>query len=1013
MTRASERRSSTRSSPTARDERPRALVLVAVRADFYGRCDAYPELARLLGANHVLVGPMRRDELRRAIELPAERAGLSVEPDLVDALIADVEGQPGALPLLSTSLLELWQQRDGRRLRLSTYRQTGGVHGAVARLAERAYERLDPESQEIARRILLRLSGEGEGDAVVRRRVPLAELEGEGVAGVLSILADARLVTIGAGEAEVAHEALLREWPRLRSWLEDDAQGRHLHRQLGAAAREWDAGGRDPGELYRGARLAATQEWAAEHDAELNATEHAFLDGSRAASERSQRRLRATLAGVAALLVLAVIAGLVALEQRGTAREQAVAAEAQRLGSRALLENGLDRAVLLARQAVVLDDSVQTRGNLRAALLKSPAAIGVLRGDGQPMTTVELSPDEGMLAAGDQTGNVFFFDTETRRRVATFAPGDDTAWISGLAYRPDGARLAIAHDGPRGNVVVVLDTRSGRIVQRLTPPRERFVGDMRYSADGRALDVLTVEGWNDDPAPATFTRFDAGTGRRLLGPVRVNRGGWSPLLVTSDARRLVTAGPGEVTVHDASTLRAEKRFRVGGGDSVYALSPDDQTVAIGDEEGSVRLLDLRTGTTRRASGRHSSAIADASFTPDGRELVTAANDGHVIVWDVRKAEAGETLEGHANGVVSLQITRDGKTLYTASVDGTVFVWDLDGARRLGRPFVTGAAGGSVPASSSDGRLIATGQPDGAVRIVDARTLAPRATFPVVDTGAVRSVGFVPGSHLLVVGGDGEDGFLALVDADSGRVVRRLAGHRGPINVPGISADGSLLSTSDRNGRVRFWSLPDGAALGTLRFTGEIFTSQLSPDGRHLTIVLHDARFERSRVEVWDVPSRRRVRTLRFDERVLTRFGADGRSLAIGTSTGRSQVWSTETWKPVTRFLSGDGGGLLSAAISRDGRTLVTAGTTGTVRMWDIDTQQAIGSPLPGVPSVEAAALFTPDGARLIAAYGNGQAYVWDLRPERLLRQACQVAGRRLTPAEWAEFLPGRDYDPAC
>ena len=107
--------------------RRRALVLVAVRADFYGRCAAYPELSRLLGANHVLVGPMRRDELRRAIESPARRAGLTVDSDVVDALIADVEGEPGGLPLLSTALLELWQRRDGRRLRMSAYEQTGGV----------------------------------------------------------------------------------------------------------------------------------------------------------------------------------------------------------------------------------------------------------------------------------------------------------------------------------------------------------------------------------------------------------------------------------------------------------------------------------------------------------------------------------------------------------------------------------------------------------------------------------------------------------------------------------------------------------------------------------------------------------------------------------------------------------------------------------------------------------------------------------------------------------------------
>ena len=264
-----------------RDPRRRALVVIAVRADFYGRCATYPELWRLLGANQVTVGPMRRDELRRAIELPARRARLEVEPELTDALISDVEGEPGGLPLMSTTLLELWQRRDGRRLRLAAYEQVGGVDGAVARLAESTYERLDPAQREIARRILLRLAGEGEGDAVVRRRVGFDELPGQGVPEVLDALADDRLVTVSEGTVEVAHEALLREWPRLRGWLEDDAEGRRVQNALGTAARAWDAGGRDPGELYRGARLAAALDWAGDHEAELSPLERAFLDESR------------------------------------------------------------------------------------------------------------------------------------------------------------------------------------------------------------------------------------------------------------------------------------------------------------------------------------------------------------------------------------------------------------------------------------------------------------------------------------------------------------------------------------------------------------------------------------------------------------------------------------------------------------------------------------------------------------------------------------------------------------
>jgi len=173
-------------------------VVIALRADFYGRCTAYPELAGLLGANQVPVGPMQEEEFRRAIELPARRAGLWIEPELIDALVEDVEGEPGGLPLLSTALLELWQRRSGRALTLETYRQTGGVRGAVARLAEDAFRKLSPQQQTLARAMLLRLAGPGAGDTLVRRRVPLADLDverSEDPARVLSVLTRARLLT--------------------------------------------------------------------------------------------------------------------------------------------------------------------------------------------------------------------------------------------------------------------------------------------------------------------------------------------------------------------------------------------------------------------------------------------------------------------------------------------------------------------------------------------------------------------------------------------------------------------------------------------------------------------------------------------------------------------------------------------------------------------------------------------------------------------------------------------------
>ncbi len=229
----------------AADPQGRAVVVVALRADFYGRFAAYPAFAELLGANHVLIGSMQASELRRAVELPAGRVGLRVEPELVDALVDDLEGEPGALPLLSTALLELWQKRRDNTLAVAAYRESGGVHGAVARLAESVYDRIADEHHPLVRAIMLRLVGEGERHAPVRRRAPLAELDLErnpDVAPVLDALAESRLVTIGEHSVEVAHEALLSEWPRLREWIAEDADWRRLRHQLTEAATEWRRG---------------------------------------------------------------------------------------------------------------------------------------------------------------------------------------------------------------------------------------------------------------------------------------------------------------------------------------------------------------------------------------------------------------------------------------------------------------------------------------------------------------------------------------------------------------------------------------------------------------------------------------------------------------------------------------------------------------------------------------------------------------------------------------------------
>jgi WD40 repeat protein len=200
----------------------------------------------------------------------------------------------------------------------------------------------------------------------------------------------------------------------------------------------------------------------------------------------------------------------------------------------------------------------------------------------------------------------------------------------------------------------------------------------------------------------------------------------------------------------------------------------------------------------------------------------------------------------------------------------------------------------------------------------------------------------------------------------------------------------------------------------LRFPRMVYSAQLSPDGRWVSIVLIAQTDVPETLEIWDVRRRRRViRARPGGGTAHAQFSPDGRLLIVLNNRGTAQLRSTRTWKPVGHPFVGHAGALSSAAFSRDGRTLATGGVDGTVRLWDIPTQQAIGAPLPGLPNRQVSPTFMPDGTRLLATYGTGRAYLWDIGPESLTRQACQIAGRQLTRAEWREFLPRRDYDPVC
>ena len=566
-----------------------------VRADFYGRCAAYPELSRAArrrttcssarcratscagrstrpaAARRAARRARARRRLRRRRRGRARRAAAALDRAaraVAAARRAAACGWPAYEP----------QRRRPRR---------GGAAGRG-----RATSASTPAQQAVARRVLLRLAGEDDDGApscAGASRSPSSTRDATTTSRrVLDVLADGRLLTVSDGTVEVAHEALLREWPRLRGWLEEDAEGRRLHRHLiQRGARLEPRAAAIAGELYRGARLASALEWRAEHEPELNAAEQRVPrrePGRRRARPRVALRLVARRRGGAPGGRRRARPSSRSTSAVG-ARAEARAAEAQRLGAQALSEPTLDRSLLLARQGVALDDTPATRDNLLAALRRSPAAIGVMRGDGDALTAIALHPDGRTLAVGDDDGTVV---VPRRRHAAAARPAasdaSPCARISSLAFSPDGTRLASAGMGrARGGFVDLFDGRSA------PPHRARSTVDPLRAPSERALLARLPRARGAGPRAATSTSPTgccAGTpdtGRRL-GRRRPTSRGRSPALLgfLGSSAQLVTSSAEDARDRHPRRRHAARRARASRvAGPVAALSPAGGLVAFG------------------------------------------------------------------------------------------------------------------------------------------------------------------------------------------------------------------------------------------------------------------------------------------------------------------------------------------------------------------------------------------------------------------------------------------------
>jgi DNA-binding SARP family transcriptional activator/WD40 repeat protein len=1037
-----------------------ARVIVAMRADFYGRCAEYRAFAELLETGQILVGPMDGNELRRAIELPAHRADLDIEHGLTEVLVHATAGQPGGLPLLSTTMLELWTQRRDRTLTLEAYQRFGGVEGAVARLAEDAYGHLDEDQQGAAKRIFLRLAAEGDSSAVAGRQASLDEfdLDRDGAAArALAALTEARMLTVSDSVIEVAHEALFHEWPRLHGWLDDNAQGRSLHRHITGAARNWDEGARDDADLYRGARLTSALEWADEHPKEPNELERLFLDRSRSASEgdaararRTNRRLRALLAGVAILLVVALVVGNVAIGQRNEAAAQGLTADARQLATRSLGEEDDALAILMARQAVSLHDSPDTRSALLAALEREPAAIDMLYPEGttpgDATVWLRLSRDGRLLASGGARHQVTLFDTAALQDRWTIDVGHAT---NAGDFDPDGRMLTLATDDQH---LINVDVESHQITDDVRT--EGGLETLRYAPDGSEL--ITAE--TDRHDHGSLVAREPGT-LKAVSSVEASETKISGFAFSADGRRLVTTSlgickpPYDSDMGTTVVWRTRDFSKVASG----AVSGSDVVVAEGGHAaflsgaqgckslvgGHLVRIDVGTGdwkgSEQAIEGDESGNGLRGVVLGPHRSIVTGGDDGNLTVWNGTSLSRVEAFSGPAGiPMRSPQLSPDGSTAYSVDIDGTIVVWDLEGSRRLIAPFQAGSANSNWPwfAVSPDGRRLAIpeiperqdAQGYGSVRILDASTREGELTIPGsrFPSGTFpEAMAFSPdGASLAISGVD----YVQLWNVETGNPDGDPFDVPDPRPLPGIyelwsstfSPDGSFIAEAG----VRKWHPHGGFRARGVVFVFDTATHELvrrfgevpytiewarfTPDGRRLIGVTGEGP---GHVIEWNIADGALISDTRVDDSGVYAedISNDGRFLATGGQDSTSVKLLEATTAAQIGSYSGPTGWLATVDISPMGDELAGAGDQ--VILWDLASGTMLGTAFKGVP--RDAAYFSPDGSTLYVLGTTGQAWAWDADPASWQTRACQVAGRSLTPQEWAAILPDRSYEPAC
>jgi WD40 repeat protein len=929
-------------------------VVLTMRADFWGECARYPALKERMVACQELIGAMTEGELRSAMEQQAAKVGLRFEADLSNRMLDEVAGEPGAMPLLQHALLELWKRRHGRWLRAEEYRTIRGVKQAIAETADRLYNEASPAEQDRIQHIFIRLTqvddnaASADGRRDTRRRRSLSELVpvgsgSEEIKALVKRLADNVLVVTsrneltGQVELEVSHEALIRHWPKLLSWIDRDRAFLQWLGQIKANVELWSTNPADEGPLLRGGMLAQAMDWLARRRDGLNKIEDRFIEASIALCRREEKEKTDQINKQRRIIGRAFVQPAQhALDDGDSSRALRLAAAG------ALLSTDLD--LTLAPELWSLAARAIFRGNAQA----------VLSGHADVVVATAFSPNGKLVATASSDHTSCLWDAETGAEIAVMKCHE--AAVQNVSFSPDGTRLVTASSDKTARLWDVTGVEIA-----VLKGHEREVVSAAFSPSGRS--VVTAS--SDNAARL----WDVETGTELF-VLRGHEGSLTTAAFSPDGNRIVTASYDRTarlwnprTGANVTVFRGHQ-----GWVESAAFSPDGMLVVTASSDKTARLWIAESGIEIAILKGHTAQVWSAGFSPDGRHVVTASSDKTARLWDVETEKEIAILKGHEREVGIAAFSPDGRRIVTASSDNTARLWDADTGQEIAVLKGHEAQVRSA-AFSPDGRRIATASSDFTARLWRAET-GNRIAILKGHEGRVQSAAFSPDGKCVVTASS--DSTARLWNAESGLQIAVMKGHEGPVRRAAFSVDGKCVVTASEDFTARVWNAETGAKIATLKgHKGPVWNAAISHDGKRIVTVSRD-----HTAYQWNARTGAKINVLEGHEDWVwnAAFSPDDKRVLTVAADFTGRLWDVETGKELAVLL-GHRGSVDRAAFSPDGKYVVTASSDFTARLWDVETGTEV-SILEGHQGEVRNAIFSPDSKHIVTASRDNTARLW-------------------------------------